>query len=124
MRDSDKFLSDLDAWERRHRGDISGRAALSDMSHLLSRLLTGLPAPLLSDLVQGFAARAQDQGGFSAASVWLGAVAALLSGEGGGEGLSREDWADLGQTVSANAELLDVDRLSDIMGLVLEHGGL
>ena len=123
MKQAEKFMSDL---RRYDKPGARGPKELDELRSLFFRALPGLPQDLLSDAFTSFLERYrhESEASRSAALGWLAAVEALFSGEQGAAGLSREDWVELRDMVSANASDIPVDLLTEIMALVMENDAL
>jgi hypothetical protein len=55
---------------------------------------------------------------------WLGAVASLLLMDYDGTELSREEWIEIREALTLDAESLDMELLTYVMSLVVDHGAL
>ncbi len=123
MRPSDRLLSDLDDWTGRSAREPEARRAES-LKALLGRSLRGLSPDLLAGIAERWSALSRGPGGAARSRTWLEAVCLLaLMDYDDDPPLSREDWAEIRELFSAEAETLDMDMLSYVMERVLEHGG-
>jgi hypothetical protein len=121
MRDSDKFRSDLDAWESEVR-DTPDSKSLERLRRLFYKDLTSLPENLLSDVFVDFLERwgSGSREGRQAALRWLSGAAALFSGDYEQAEFTHEDWVSIREAVSANADQMPLDLLTEILSRVLE----
>jgi len=123
MRPSDKLLSDLDNWASRTEKAPEVRR-LEALRSLLERSLRGASEDLLSGILERWSVLVRGPGGEKRSRVWLDAVCLLfLTDYDDDPPLSREDWAQIREIFSAEAESLDMDLLSYVMERVLDHGG-
>lgn len=82
----------------------------------------GVPGETLAGLSASFAeiwARDEER-----ALAWLGGVSSLLLQDYDGTDFSAAEWADIKASVEVSAGEMDLDLLSYLMGMVLEHGAL
>jgi len=123
MRPSDKLLSDLDDWDvRSAKNAQNGR--LDSLRSLLLRSLGGIPQDLAADVVERWAELSREADDGKRARAWLdGACLLLMMDYDEKTPLSREDWAEIREMVSAQAEDMDMDVVSYVMEHVLDHGG-
>jgi hypothetical protein len=125
MKDVDKFLSDIARWKG---AGPSGQdpAQLEALRRMFFEHLRAMPNDLLSDIFMDFLERYSKDGetGRARAIAWLSGIASLFSGEYDGTPFSSEDWESLRESVSANAGDMDIDLLTEIMSLILEHDAL
>ena len=123
MRPSDKLLSDLDDWDARSaKNTQNGR--LDSLRSLLLRSLGGIPQDLVADVVERWAELSREADDGKRARAWLDGVCLLLMMDYDEKTpLSREDWAQIREMVSAQAEDMDMDVVSYVMEHVLDHGG-
>jgi hypothetical protein len=125
MKDVDKFLSDIARW---NGSGPNGQdpARLEALRRMFFEHLRSMPNELLSDIFMDFLQRynADGEEGRSRALTWLSGVASLLAGEYDGTPFPHDDWESLRESVSANAGDMDIDLLTEIMSLILEHDAL
>lgn len=123
MRPSDRLLSDLDDWSGRTAREPEARR-FESLKALLGRSLRGIPEDLLSGIAERWSALVRGPGGAVRARAWLDAACLLaLMDYDGDPPLEREDWSEIRELFSAEAESLDMDLLSYVMERVLDHGG-
>jgi len=123
MRPSDKLLSDLDDWASRGENAPDARR-LESLRSLLERSLRGASEDLLSGILERWSALSRSRDGKERARAWLDAVCLLfLMDYDDDPPLGREDWAQIREIFSAEAETMDMDQLSYVMERVLDHGG-
>lgn len=123
MRPSDRLLSDLDDWAGRTAREPEARR-FESLKALLGRSLRGIPEDLLAGISERWSVLARGPGGAARARAWLDAACLLaLMDYDGDPPLEREDWSEIRELFSAEAESLDMDLLSYVMERVLDHGG-
>lgn len=123
MRPSDRLLSDLDDWAGRTAREPEARR-FESLKALLGRSLRGIPEDLLAGISERWSVLARGPGGAVRARAWLDAACLLaLMDYDGDPPLEREDWSEIRELFSAEAESLDMDLLSYVMERVLDHGG-
>ncbi len=123
MRPSDRLLSELDEWAGRTAREPEARR-FESLRTLLGRSLRGLPDDLLSGIAERWSVLSRGSGGSARARAWLDAVCLLaLMDYDDDPPLEREDWAEIRELFSAEAETLDMDLLSYVLERVLDHGG-
>jgi len=123
MRPSDRLLSDLDDWTGRTAREPEARR-FESLKALLGRSLRGLSPDLLEGIAERWSSLSRGPGGAARSRAWLDAVCLLALGDYDDDPpLEREDWAEIRELFSSEAESLDMDRLSYIMERVLDHGG-
>ncbi len=121
MRDSDKFQSDLSAWESQ-APDRPDTKSLDHLRRLFFKNAHGLPEPLLSDVFVDFLERWAQGGSEDRARAmrWLSGASALFSGDYDESGFAQEDWVAMREVVSANADQMPLDVLTEILSRVLD----
>jgi hypothetical protein len=125
MQDCDKFRSDLEDWEKRTNSDKEG-PRMESLRRLFFRCLRGIPDEVLAGLFLTFQDKYLREGEDSRlnAREWLGGTVSLLLGEYDGTPFTQEEWRDIRETVNAGAGEIDLDLLTQIMELVMEHDAL
>jgi hypothetical protein len=125
MKEVDKFLSGISRWQAQN-ADRAGPQQLESLRALFFGQLRAMPNDLLSDIFMDFLERYNSDSDASRARSldWLSGVASLLSGEYDGTPFSKDDWESLRAAVSANAGDIDINLLTEIMALILEHDAL
>lgn len=121
MRELDKFQSDLAHWEAQAPAQPDPKS-LERLRSLFFRASGDLPDNLLSDIFVDFLERwgsgSPDER--SAAVRWLSGAAGVLSGESDDAQFTRDDWVAIREAVSANADDMPLDLLTEILSRVLE----
>lgn len=126
MTDLDKFASDADrVLSRALKPGATARAAATELSRLLASSVRGL-----EPLAEGFAliwerrfADSLTPGNARAAVDWLVAAFAFLSDAFAPEmDFPDDDWEDIRELLSAEAEDLDMDTLTSMMTVIVERG--
>lgn len=123
MRPSDRLLSDLDDWADRSAREPEARR-FESLKALLGRSLRGIPGDLLDGIAERWSVLSRGPGGQQRARAWLdGACLLAFMDYEDDPVLDREDWAEIRELFSAEAETLDMDLLSYVLERVLDHGG-
>jgi hypothetical protein len=123
MRPSDKLLSDLDKWTDRSASGPESRR-LESLRALLADSLRGIPPDLIADIVERWAFLSRSPDDAKRARAWVDAACLLLMMDYNDDPpLSREDWGQIRELVSAEAENMDMDIVSYVMEQALDHGG-
>lgn len=123
MRPSDRLLSELDEWADRTAREPEARR-FESLRTLLGRSLRGLPDDLLSGIAERWSVLSRGPGGSARARAWLDGVCLLaLMDYDDAPFLGREDWTEIRELFSAEAETLDMDLLGYVLERVLDHGG-
>ena len=123
MRPSDKLLSDLDEWTARNETAEESRRTES-LRDFLSRSFRGIPEELLAGILERWSELRRGPEGSKRARAWLDATCLLLLTDYDDDpSLPQEDWTQIREIFSSEAETLDMNLLSYIMERVLEHGG-
>ena len=118
MRPSDKLLSDLDDWAGRTAREPEAKR-FESLTSLLGRSLRGIPEDLLAGIAERWSVLSRGPGGEERARAWLdGACLLALMDYEDDPPLNQEDWSEIRELFSAEAETLDMDLLS----YVLERG--
>ncbi|HET7838417.1 MAG TPA: hypothetical protein VFL04_01570 [Rectinemataceae bacterium] len=120
MQPTDKFRTDIDQALR--RGGADDRARLESLRSFFYRSFPGVSEEAKASLFAAFLEkwRAEPEG----AKAWLAGAGSVLFMDYDGTPFSREDWAELREAVSIDAERIDMDLLEYVMTLVLDHGAL
>lgn len=122
MQEIDRFRKSLDSTLK--RSGPSGEARrLEDLRRFFYGEFRSIPQEALEALFASFeqAWKAQGQ---ERALVWLGGVASLLLQDFDGTDFSREEWADIKESILLAQGELDLDLLTYILTLVLDHKAL
>jgi hypothetical protein len=121
MRESDKFQSDLASWEAKAPANPDSKS-LERLRSLFFRCSGGLPENLLSDVFTDFLERWGTGAPTERADAirWLSGAAGLFSGEADCPQFSRDDWVAIREVVSANADEMPLDLLTEILSRVLD----
>ncbi len=132
MTDTDKFFSDADRIASRAAKDqaIGGHAFEREFRDGMTRLFlswtrdyAGIGDSLAEYWLNRYGADAANAEGRKGAIEWFGKVLALLSGSFPKDAdFSDGDWAEIRDTVSAEADTLDLDVVTDILSVVVERG--
>lgn len=121
MHEIDKFRHDMDAALRRAGSDpVEQRQAAA--RRCFEEGFRALPQETVAALLASF------EGRFRAdeekATAWLGGMASILLQDYDGTAFDAADWADLKEAADVGADEMDLDLLTYVMGLVLDHGAL
>jgi hypothetical protein len=119
MQPVEKYRTDLDQALRRAG---SGTGALASIRAFFEREFPAARGETADALIADFAEKRRVDP--EAAAVWLGTIGSILLKDYDGSPLSPEDWAGLREAVSAGSGELDIELLTYVMSLVLEHGAL
>jgi hypothetical protein len=127
MTDLDKFFSDADRLvARASASNASPERLAGDLARNFqtwTRDYGDIGADLSAYWVDRYAATLTSPEGKKAAVDWFGNLLALLSG-----GFTPQmdfpdaDWEEIRETISAEADNLDIDLLTDIMTVIVERG--
>lgn len=121
MQEIDKFKHDMDAALRR-AGSASAEQRLAAAGRCFEDSFRALPSETVAALRSSF------EGRFRAdeekATAWLGGMASILLQDYDGTAFEAADWADLKEAADVGADEMDLDLLTYVMGLVLDHGAL
>jgi hypothetical protein len=128
MTDIDKFFSDADRLVA--RASIPGSTAAGKLGSELSRLFLvwtrdfGTLGAAFADYWTGkYANKLNTEHDRKAACEWFAAAVALLSGCFTPEmDFPDEDWAEIRDIISAEAETLDMDLVMSIMTVIVDRG--
>ncbi len=121
MHASDKFRTDLGAALAR-ASKADGGLAANDIDFFFRRNFPAVPQGTRDDLLASFLERASRDR--QKAEAWLGTVASIFFMDYDDTPLSDEDWAELRESTNLGADELDLELLSYVMGLVLDHHAL
>lgn len=132
MTDIDKFHSDADRIAARAAKDeaCGGRAFEREFREGITRLFlswtrdyAGVGDSLAEYWDGRYGPSAANGEGRTAAVEWFGNALSLLSGNFPKDAdFSDEDWAEIRDTVSAEADTLDLDIVTSILSVVVERG--
>lgn len=128
MTDIDKFFSDADRLVA--RASSPGSAAAGKLGSELSRLFLiwtrdfgDIGTALDAYWTGRYAGTLKDDAGRKAAIAWLGAAVSLLSGcFTSGMDFPDEDWHEIREIISAEAENMDLDLLTSILTVIVDRG--
>lgn len=121
MQAIDRFHRDLDAALRRSDG-APEPLKLEAMRTFFFGEFRKVPEETLAALFTTFLEKWR--AGQDGALAWLRGVSSLLMMEFDGTSFSKEEWADIKESVVLSENEIDLELLSYVMGLVLEHGAL
>ncbi|MDP3176412.1 MAG: hypothetical protein Q8M76_00825 [Spirochaetaceae bacterium] len=121
MRETEKFRHDAEQAAKRAAGR-GEKAADEALRAFFERSFPRLGEESASALFASYLER--NRRSRVAAVEWLGAVASLLLMDYDGTELSREDWVELREALTLDAESLDMELLSYAMSLVVDNGAL
>lgn len=119
MQATDKFRSDLDLALRRAGSSAEASRLEALRSHFYSSF-RNVPEGTLADLFTAFLAKWRE--GETKALDWLGGVGSLLLMDYDGTAFSKADWAEIREAVELEQGDIDLDLLTYVMTLVLDHG--
>ncbi len=132
MTDIDKFYSDADKAASRARKDerVSPENAARTFEGELTRLfllncrdLGGIGESLRDYWLDAYRGTVMTEEGRKAAIEWFAALLSLFTGSFPPDAdFPDRDWAEIRETVSAEADTLDIDLLMDIMRVIVERG--
>ncbi len=122
MHDIDKFASDA--------AKIAARTAPAKLADELARHFEiwardygSLGSMIAQFWKDRYAGTLTDDAGRASALAWLEAALALVSGNfTAGMDFPDDDWTELREIVSAEAEDLDIELLTTILGVIVERG--
>ncbi len=120
MQPVDKFRSELA--EALRRSAAAGKAAPESLRRFLEGRFPGIRGEAAAALVADYLEKRRSDP--EAAAAWLETVGTILFQDYDGSPLAPEDWASLREAFSAGAEEVDIELLTYVMSLVLEHGAL
>lgn len=125
MQAIDKLKSDIDDWARRC-GTAPGNREFDALRTTFARAVPKVPDDTLAALFTTFLSR-YGAGGHDAAAnamTWLAGIGSLLLNDYDGTPFSRADWEEIRDLVTIDSGEIDVDTLSYVLGLALEHGAV
>jgi hypothetical protein len=128
MTDLDKFYSDADRIVARAGapgGTAQARLAGELSRHFLiwARDYGDIAADLAAYWTERYGASLATDAGRKAAVEWFGSLLSLLSGSfAASMDFPDEDWEEIRNVISAEAESLDIDLLTTIMSVIVERG--
>jgi hypothetical protein len=124
MQAIDKLKSDMDDWARQ-AGPKPGNRDFEAMRLAFSRSVPKVPEETLSALFTTFLSRYGNGGGTPAKAVeWLVGVGSLLLSDYDGTPFTKTEWEEIRELVTIDPGEIDIDTLSYVLGLALEHGAL
>ena len=122
MRPSEKIRSDLDrTFVAAIKGGPSPRAA-EQARRFVAGSLGFLPEEVRAAILDSFGARAEADG--AAAVAWLGVLCGIFLQDYDESPLAAADWEELRDIVNEGAGEMDIDLLTYVMSLVVDHGAL
>ncbi len=125
MQAIDKLRSDLDDWSRRS-GNKPGNQEFDLLRSIFARSVPKLPDDTMAGLFTTFLSRYRsgDPDSASKAVDWLAGVGSLLLSDYDGTAFTRDDWVEIRELVTIDSGEIDVETLTYVLGLALEHGAL
>jgi len=120
MHATEKFRSDLDQALRRAGERPAARLAAA--RGFFERQFPALGPEARGALMATFAAKWE--AGPEPAIAWLSGLGSILNRDYDGTPLPLEDWVDLRESFSLDADSMDMELLEYVMGLVVDHGAL
>jgi hypothetical protein len=125
MQAIDKLKSDMDDWARKV-GLNPGNRDFEALRLAFSRSVPKVPDETLSALFTTFLSRYGSGGaGAPARAVeWLVGLGSLLLADYDGTEFSKAEWEEIRELVTIDSGEIDIDTLSYVLGLALEHGAL
>jgi hypothetical protein len=121
MQAIDTFHRDLDAALKRSRG-APEPLRLDALRRFFFEQFRQVPEEALAAFFTTFLEKWRI--GEEVALTWLGGVSSLLLMEYDGTAYTREEWSDIKESILVASEEIDLELLSYVMALVLEHGAL
>lgn len=128
MTDIDKFYSDADRLMARasSQGPVDVQKLAAELTRLFLRYTQGL-GDLGTNMgaywVETYANTLATEEGRKRASEWFASVLSLLSGSFAAEmDFNDRDWDEIRDTVSDEAENLDIDLITSIMTVIVDRG--
>jgi len=121
MQEIDRFKHDMDAALRR-AGTASAEGRLAAARRCFEDSFRALPSETVAALASSFEGRFR--AGEEKATAWLGGMASILLEDYDGTAFEAADWAELKEAADVGADEMDLDLLTYVMGLVLDHGAL
>lgn len=121
MQATEKFRSDLDQTLRR-AGGLSEQARHEALRVFFYQYFRGIPQETLADLFTIFLGKwslAEER-----AIAWLGGVGSLLLMDYDGTPYSLEEWTEIRDAVVLEQGEIDIDLLSYVMTVVVDHGAI
>lgn len=121
----DKLKSDLDGWQKRSKEGAS-QADLDRLRIIFSRAVGNIPEETVTSVYTSFLAIYGSNGPAKRdkALSWLATVGSLLLMDYDGNELSRDEWVEIREILTMDAGEIEMDILSYIMGIIMEHGAL
>lgn len=121
MQAIDKFHSDLNSALKRS-GGAPETMRLEALRQFFYNEFRSVPEEALAGLFTSFLEKWRE--GEEKALAWLGGVASLLMMDYDDTLFTKAEWADIKESVILGEDEIDLELLSYIMGLVLDHGAL
>jgi hypothetical protein len=125
MQAIDKLKADMDDWARQVGPNPRNRD-FEAMRMAFSRSVPKVPEETLSALFTTFLSRyGTSDGGTPAKAVeWLVGVGSLLLADYDGTPFTKAEWEEIRELVTIDSGEIDIETLSYVLGLALEHGAL
>jgi hypothetical protein len=122
MQDTDKFRTDLDRAIKRARSAASGTVDLEALRTFFYGSFRNAPEESLAAFFSTFIEkwRADEE----EATGWLASVGSILLMDYDGRPLSKADWQDIRESMALSAGEADLELLSYVMTLVVDHGAI
>lgn len=121
MQAIDKFHSDLASTLKR-AGAAPDAQRLEALRQFFYTEFRSVPEEALAGLFTTFLEKWRD--GEEAALAWLGGVSSLLMMDYDGTPFTKDEWVDIKESIVLGEDEIDLELLSYVMGLVLDHGAL
>lgn len=122
MQETDKFRTDLDKAVRRARKLPGVPVDPEALREFFYRSFATVPQDSLAALFSCFAGKSVEDE--AAALEWLAAVGSILLMDYNEQPLSPEDWREIRDDISLCSDEIDLDLLSYVMTLVVDHGAI
>ena len=123
MQETDKFRTDLDAAIRRARKTALGSAVDFEALRLFFyRYFRNAPEESLAAFFTTFLEKWEKDE--AEATDWLASIGSILLMDYDGRPLSKADWQDIRESISLSAGEADLELLSYVMTLVVDHGAI
>jgi hypothetical protein len=125
MQAIDKLKSDLDDWSR-HVGRTPGNRDFEALRLAFLRSVPKVPDETLSALFTTFLSRFGSGGEDASAKAvgWLVGIGSLLLADYDGTPFTKAEWEEIRELVTIDSGEIDMETLSYVLGLALEHGAL
>lgn len=122
MRPSEKIRSDLDRTLGAAASGLSTPRAAEQARRFVAGSLGFLPEEVRSAILESFMARAEADR--ASAVAWLGVLCGIFLQDYDDSPLPAADWEELRDIVNEGAGEMDIDLLTYVMSLVVDHGAL